>query len=393
MFTPVQRYSRSQPTAVRSVTNGQRLDLRAAQPADVKCGGHDSESKLQSQRASLLANCVRAFREGKGQWLTSYTSLIVSDPHGSATMVCPLLLPIVIKSYPVPVRNLLIRILGLAMAFMLSGCAQADLPPFDISKWRQISPEKKRQYDVVFFNEIETWNLNSNRYSPDRSHIERRAEFEKMSTDGYFPAYAAIRLAGIWPAQERDDPEALEMLLKEAERGDTSAMCAVLVTPQKRELWGERNYREISRKLMVAASAQGHGACMGYYGGALLLGNIPEIPQNRKAAIPLLLESAKQGYYVAAFRLFQVRRAKIFTNEFDFTNREELERALCWGRLAEQHTNWAGFHHFLGTLRDYARANNRPDLMEQSYRLDHSRVPITEKAVKPEDCIQLEKGE
>ena len=132
---------------------------------------------------------------------------------------------------------------------------------------------------------------------------------------------------------------------------------------------------------------------MGSYGGALLLGNIPEIPQDRKTGIPLLLESARQGYYVAVSRLFYSRQAKVFTNEFDFTNRTELNRALCWGRLAEQHTNWAGFDHFLGKLRDYARANNRPDLMEQSDRFDLKRVPNTEKAVKPEDCIQLEKGE
>jgi hypothetical protein len=291
--------------------------------------------------------------------------------------------------------NLMHRILAAivhAVLVLLIGCSRAELPPFDFEKWKTLSPEKRQQYDVVFFNEMQTWNVNSNRYPPGQSHLERRAEFERMAADGYLPAYVAVRLAGIWPAEERHDPEALQMLLDEAARGDVSAMCAVVVMPIKNSLLTEEDRRNLGLKMMTTAAQRGHGACMGSYGGALLLGNVPGIRSNAQAAMSLLFESARQGYYVAASRLFYVRQARSFKGEFDFTDRLELERAMCWGRLAEQHTNWAGFSNFLGRLRDHARANNRPDLIEASYRLDPKRVPITERAVKPEDCIRLEKG-
>jgi hypothetical protein len=276
--------------------------------------------------------------------------------------------------------------------FSLSGLSLAELPPFDYQKAKMLSEGKRRQYDVIFFNEIETWNLNSNRYVTDSS-IKRRAEFERMARDGYLPAYAALRLASIWPATRQHDPEALEMLLREAERGDASAMCAVMVTPMERSSWQGKDAAAITWNFMRDSAAKGHGGCMAWYGGALLLGNLPNIPQDRKAAMPLLLESARQGYYVAAKRLFGIRYSLALKKAFDFSNAEELERALCWGRLAQQHTNWAGFDWFLGELRDYARKNGRRDLMEQSYRFDPRRVPITQAAVNVEDCIPLEKLE
>ena len=129
---------------------------------------------------------------------------------------------------------------------------------------------------------------------------------------------------------------------------------------------------------------------MAWYGGALLLGNLPYIAHDRKAAMPLLLESARQGYYVAAKRLFSIRYLKALQNTFDFTDRPELERALCWGRLAQQHTNWAGLDAFLYTLHEYARAHERPDLVALGDRVDPKRVPITERAVTPDNCIRLE---
>lgn len=107
----------------------------------------------------------------------------------------------------------------------------------------------------------------------------------------------------------------------------------------------------------------------------------------------MLFASAREGYYVAASRMFNFRQEKAFQNQFDFSNRNELKRVLCWGRLAEQHTNWARFDYFLGLLRDYAREHDRPDLVEMSRPYDPRLVPITQIVVKPEDCIQLEQGE
>lgn len=276
----------------------------------------------------------------------------------------------------------------------LIGCARAELPPFDYEKAKQLSSEKHREYDVIFFNEIVVWNLNSNRYGKgiNDSYIGRQAEFERMAGDGYLPAYAALRLLDIVRGNELHDPEALAMLLKAAEEGDASVMCALVEIQLKPSLLQGRKRSEISEGMMVKSASIGQGACMGRYGGLLLSGIHLNYPRDIQAAMPLLLESARQGYYVAARALFSVRYQKALIHQFNFSDLSEFKRALCWGRLAEQHTNWAGFDTFIGLLKDYARVNNRPDLLELSSPYDPRRVPITELVVKPETCIQLEQG-
>lgn len=292
-------------------------------------------------------------------------------------------------------RIFLTLLLVPALCVFLSSCARADLPPFDYEKAKQLSLEKHREYDVIFFNEVVIWNMNSNRYGSDTgaSNIGRDVEFRRMAGDGYLPAYVALRLLDIVRGNELDDPEALAMLLKAADAGDASAMCAFMAIPFKRSLLPYEKIVAISRKMEERGLAQNHPACMARKGAQYLLGLEPSVQKDTKAAMPLLLESARQGYYVAEDALFNLRYLKVLKHQFDFTDQRELRRALCWGRLAEQHTNWAGFDDFLGQLKDYARENDRPDLLELSLSYDPRRVPITETVVKPEACIQLEKGE
>ncbi|TAN72219.1 MAG: sel1 repeat family protein [Gallionella sp.] len=282
------------------------------------------------------------------------------------------------------------------LCVFMSSCAHADLPPFDYKKAKQLTPEKRREYDVVFFNEVLVWNMNSNRYGPGLmdSNIGRDAEFRRMAGDGYLPAYVALRLLDIVRGSERNDPEAVAMLLKAADEGDASAMCAfgaIPINSLEESSYAERSAR--GARMVERGFALGHPACMAYRGGDYLSGNVSAIPKNTKAAMPLLLESARQGYYVAARSLFGLRYGKALARQFDFTDLNELKRALCWGRLAEQHTNWASFDYFLGLLKDYVRINDRPDLLALSAPYDPRLVPITQTVVKPETCIQLEQGE
>lgn len=293
-------------------------------------------------------------------------------------------------------RLFLTLLLVPALCAFLSGCARADLPPFDYEKAKQLSPEKRRAYDVIFFNEVVVWRMNSNRYGKGvmDSNIGRDAEFRRMAGDGYLPAYVALRLLDIVRGNERDDPEAVAMLLKAADEGDASAMCAFAAIPINsldEASYAERSARGI--RMVERGFALGHPACMASKGAQYLLGFPPKVPQDTKAAMPLLLESARQDYYVAASLLFGLRYGKALARQFDFTDLNEFKRALCWGRLAEQHTNWAGFDYFLELLGNYAKANDRSDLLELSYPYAPRRVPITETVVKPENCIQLEQGE
>ncbi|OIQ85375.1 hypothetical protein GALL_327690 [mine drainage metagenome] len=291
-------------------------------------------------------------------------------------------------------KSLLVLLFAISLSAFLSNYARAELPTFDYEKAKQLSLEKRREYDVIFSNEVVIWNLNSNRYGSGvmGSNIGRKAEFERMAGDGYLPAYVALRLLDIMRGNERNDPEAVAMLLKAADGGDASAMCAFNEIPMHSTLSHETNVA-IGRKMEERGLAQNHPACVARRGTQYLYGLDSSVPKDTKAAMPLLIESARQGYYIAARAMFGLRYQKALAGQFDFSDRKELKRALCWGRLAQQHTNWAGFDYFLGLFRDYARKNDRSDLLELSYPYDPRRVPITQAVVKPEECIQLEQGE
>lgn len=277
----------------------------------------------------------------------------------------------------------------------LTGCARDELPPFDYEKAKQLSPEKRREYDVVFFNQVVVWNMNSNRYGSDprASSVGRVTEFKRMAADGYLPAYVALRLLDIEHGRERNDPEAVAMLVKAAEEGDASAMCAFSAMPLWKTIPSDEERISLGKKWAEAGAALKHPVCLARKGaGYLLHGNQGELKES-KDAMPFLLETARQGYYRPAYLMFSLRYGRALKNQFDFSNIKEFKRTLCWGRLAEQHTNWAGFDHFLGLLRDYAREHDRLDLVEMSRPYDPRFVPITQPVVKPEDCIQLEQGE
>jgi hypothetical protein len=169
-------------------------------------------------------------------------------------------------------------------------------------------------------------------------------------------------------------------------------MCAVAALPL-RENWKGRDSVAIKTEFVRRGAEKQHPACLAQYGSWLLLGVFPGIPKDPDAAKPLLLEAAKQGYYLAVERLFRIRYSRANSNAFDFADEKELSRALCWGRLAHQYTTTSGFNLFLEELRTYAREHNRADLMKESYRLDPKRVPASTQVVTAPQCVKFEKGE
>ena len=275
---------------------------------------------------------------------------------------------------------------------LVCGCPEGNTAPFDFDKAKNLSPEKRRQYDVVFFNEIAVWDWTSNRYGKN-SPAKRKTEFEEMAADGYLPAYVALRLVRFSPKARLNDPEALRMLLDEAKRGDPSAMCAVSAIPSDNSLWPNEKVRiETARQMTIAAAERGQGDCAASYGRAMLHGDIPGIAKNPDKGLSLLLESAREGYYRAAQSLFGVRAVKAYKHQFDFADQAELRKALCWGRLAQQHSNLSRVDLFIEQLEIYAREHRRPDLLALAAPVDPRRVPITQQVVSPNDCIQIEKG-
>lgn len=297
----------------------------------------------------------------------------------------------------------------LAPIIVLGGCA--DVPPrFDYDKARRLSEERRQQYDVVFFNEVAIWQYNSNRYLSEAqatssrkeqtraagtSYQKRFEEFRAMANDGYVPAYAALRLLNIRRGGQLDDPAALDLLIDYAESGDLSSMCALRAIQLTTVIADKApRYAEAAARLTEEGAKRGHAACLLTKAAMQIrfVGDWRAVIDLEKLK-PYLLPGAEQGYY-RAHRTFYLARAQAADfDEFDFANRKDLLRTLCWGRLAQQHTNWTGFDAFLAKLRRYATSHDRPDLKRLASQYDQEIVPITTHIVQPKDCIRLETSE
>jgi hypothetical protein len=216
-----------------------------------------------------------------------------------------------------------------------------------------------------------------------------------MANDGYMPAYAALRLLNIRWGGHLDDPAALDLLIDYAESGDSSSMCALRAIQLTTVIADKApRYAEAAARLTEEGAKRGHPACLltkammqiRYVGDYRAVIDLEELK-------PYLLPGAEQGYYHAHEIFYRARAQAADFWLFDFDNRKDLLRTLCWGRLAQQHTNWASFDSFLAKLRRYAKSHDRPDLKQLASQYDQEIVPITTHVVEPKDCIRLETSE
>ena len=317
----------------------------------------------------------------------------------------------------------------LSIAVFLMGRAFAESPPFDYDKARQLSPEKRREYDVIFANEMAIWGSNSNRYIDEYivthreeeakllvsgyHHRRRIGELAAMAKDGYLPAYVVLRLYGNG-LQLIEDEAALKMLIYAAEQGDLSAMCAVIPTSKEFE---EKvsGYVQAKEKFLTRGAELGHGRCLAVRGGraAWHFDTLPDgvTPNHTLAdvdkALPDLYEAARQEYFAAPSTLFRVRWRQLEQRDYRLSGPADLERILCWGRLAEQHSNrghlgshigqlWGAYS--LGLSLEQIKATYSPyawPKISAEYgpileRYDPAKVPITRKVATPERCLELE---
>ena len=216
-----------------------------------------------------------------------------------------------------------------------------------------------------------------------------------MAQDGYLPAYVALRVFSFREGTRFADKAALQLLRDAAEKGDVSAMCAMMLPITLDVVDQTPGFREARERLLQLGAEKGHGACLAVRG-------------SRQRALPDLLEAARQGYFGAHRSLFYIRKTELQDKDFKFSDPLELRRTLCWGRLAQQHTNWVGFDIFLSTLKGILPRNLAPEDVERldpqrRYRAkvapeylplldayDPGKVPIARKVVTPETCIALE---
>lgn len=245
----------------------------------------------------------------------------------------------------------------------------------------RLPPEKVREYDRIFFNEIEVWNKNSQEYRGS----SRQELFEQMARDGY--EVAGIALEIFKPARGIivTSVPAYEKLRALADSGNASAMCFLPFAYAKMDR-DKLPYRfEDELKYVERGARMGHPNCKyaiaTFYGGGGW-----GYPRDLETALSMIREVALEGYYVAHLSMFTHYRRR----ERPFSDVNVVRRALCWGRLAEQHTNWALFDHYLNDLRAAARAAGRDDLWDLANQWDERKAPTSRRQVTARDCIAVE---
>ena len=62
-------------------------------------------------------------------------------------------------------RGLAWGVAACAVALVVVGCADATPTKFNPDKAAALSPEKRKEFDLIFFNEVATWDVSSNRNS------------------------------------------------------------------------------------------------------------------------------------------------------------------------------------------------------------------------------------
>ena len=188
------------------------------------------------------------------------------------------------------------------------------------------------------------------------------------------------------------------MLIKSAESGDISSMCMLSYLPLTIMFGSDaKRYIEIGERYLAVGAERGHGACLAAR-GVLQFQKIFSADYktvlakkyNPEKGFPDLIEAARQGYYSAHRMMYFLREEDLREREYAIRNPLELDRVLCWGRLAQQHTNWAGFDVLLSTMRGVLQPRIEPRYLPQLDLYDPSKVPITRKVATPEKCIALE---
>jgi hypothetical protein len=59
--------------------------------------------------------------------------------------------------------------------------------------------------------------------------------------------------------------------------------------------------------------------------------------------------------------------------------------------LAQQHSPWAFFDHYIDEMNRASRRENRPELRTLSDQWDTRDVPVEVKRVTPQECLEIER--
>jgi hypothetical protein len=273
-------------------------------------------------------------------------------------------------------------VLALVVAVVLCGpVAQADTGQ-GTPKSGSLTPDQWRTYDRLFFNEASLWQHNS----ADYDSRTRPRLFRKMAADGFKVAEVAPIVLTTGSTRNRTAARsAFEHLRLLAERGDTSAMCFLPLAWSKSVVEEDFPRYDVILPYVERGAALGHPYCRLVV--ARLYGSGTEgFPKDLDRAMRMAREVARDGYWEAHVALFRTYADRVPA----YDDPDTLRKALCWGRLAQQHSNWTAFDSYLDKLHAFAVANQRNDLRELAREWDLRSTPIERKRTEPDDCLAME---
>jgi len=222
------------------------------------------------------------------------------------------------------------------------------LGPFDATKARGLAIEKRREYDVLFFNEMAV--------KDDHPTAQRYTLFRQMADDGFEVAHVALELFDIRRAGDRFNPKAWPRLKKLAAEGDVSAKCLYALYANDLEPSIGEGTR---RQLIKEAASAGHPRCSTAYSAYLRLDGAEQdafVWRDRAASAGDLLAQLGQARAHASGKgaPLDLDRAECWLNEAWRSNQTAKTKssimAIEWGIGEERgHGSRPSVHYALGT--------------------------------------------
>lgn len=150
------------------------------------------------------------------------------------------------------------------------------VPAFDPASARRLSAEKRRQYDVQFFNQIAV--------RGELPFEPRYQLFRRMAADGFEVAHLALHLFGIrYSVLPQKSAFALDRLKELARQGDVSAQCFYGIYGQFFEAPTSEN-EALRSEYIKAAARKNHPTCLVAYGVNFAASPAEEMEWTKKAA-------------------------------------------------------------------------------------------------------------
>jgi TPR repeat protein len=180
------------------------------------------------------------------------------------------------------------------------------LGPFDPTTAQKLSPEKRREYDILFFNEMSV--------KDDHPTAQRYQLFREMAHDGFEVAHVTLELFDIRLAGDRFNPISWPRLKKLVAEGDVSAKCLYALYVKAFEPAVDESVR---RQAIREAAEAGHPRCSTAHAGYLLLEG------SEKEGFLWREQAASAGDLLA-----QLAQARAYASGKGAPR--DLDRAECW---------------------------------------------------------------